>query len=403
MAYAEKRGKGEYPWRVKYKKPDGSEGSASGFRTRKDALDYGREQEADIRRGRWRNPGQSSMTLDEYWAKWYPLQAPGWADSTQDLKRSFYRNHIGPRWGTMPLDEIDPMDIKEFELELRTRGLGATADGSMLLLRTILADAVADQRLDLSPVAPKRRGGGRPLGPAPRKGIVTTLDRVEAICERLKPADALMVLTAVFTGLRWGEVSGMRRSFLHLTPAAEGKPASGYYAVDPDVGAVKTRRGRKFGTTKTYQGREVELPPFLVELLLAHVAGLPDGQDLLFATKTNRPLDPSTFNDRWWRPACDGRPAVEKRKGRKATEAWEPIEPGLWFHDLRRTHKTWLADDGIEKAARDERLGHSPQGMDGIYIQATPAMRAKILKGLQRRWEKLHPPQKRSPNRLPSS
>lgn len=400
MAYAEKRGKGEFPWRTKFKQPDGTEGSASGFRTRQDALNHGREQEADIRRNRWRDPSQGSMTLHEYWTKWYPLQAPRWADATQDVKRSFYTNHLQPKWGTTSLADIDPLDVKGFELELRAKVPGAT-DGIMLLLRTILADAVADQRLDVSPIAPKRRGRGRPTGPAPRKGIVTTLEKIEAIRERLKPAEGLLVLVAVFTGMRWGEVSGLRRSFLHLTPAAAGRAASGYYVIDPDIGAVKARRRREFGTTKTYLGRIVELPPFLVEMLLDHIATIPAGQDCLFATRTGKPLDSPSFNDRWWRPACDGRAAVEKRRGRRATEAWEPIESGLWFHDLRRTHKTWLADDGIEKAARDERLGHITEGMDGIYIQATAAMRAKVLKCLQRRWEKLHPPVKRSPKRPP--
>lgn len=401
MAYAEKRGKGEYPWRVKFKKPDGTEGSASGFRTRKDALEHGREQEVDIRRKRWRDPNQKSMTLDQYWELWYPLQAPRWSDATQDGKRGLYRNHVGPRWGSTPMDEIDPIDIKRLEVELQMAGHTSTATGVMILLRTMLADAVSDQRLDVSPITPRRRGGGKTVGPAPRKGIVTTLERIEAICERLRPADRLMVLVAAFTGFRWGEVSGMRRSFLHLSPAAGGKPASGFYVLDPDVGSVKSRRRRAFGTTKTYSGRTVELPPFLVELLLEWVGTLPAGQDLLFATKTGRPLDASHFNDRWWRPACDGRPAVPARQGRKATPGWEPIEYGLWFHDLRRTHKTWLAEDGIEKAARDERLGHVSEGMDGVYIQATAAMRAKVLRTLQRRWEREHPAN-RSPKRLPT-
>lgn len=34
MAYAEKRGKGPAPWRVKYKLPNGTETSESGFETK---------------------------------------------------------------------------------------------------------------------------------------------------------------------------------------------------------------------------------------------------------------------------------------------------------------------------------------------------------------------------------
>jgi hypothetical protein len=38
MAYAEKRGKGPQPWRVKYKLPSGTETSESGFETKAAAL-----------------------------------------------------------------------------------------------------------------------------------------------------------------------------------------------------------------------------------------------------------------------------------------------------------------------------------------------------------------------------
>lgn len=38
MAYAEKRGKGKRPWRVKYKLPSGTDASESGFETKSGAL-----------------------------------------------------------------------------------------------------------------------------------------------------------------------------------------------------------------------------------------------------------------------------------------------------------------------------------------------------------------------------
>ncbi|MGW8436120.1 hypothetical protein ACWGKS_13280 [Nocardiopsis sp. NPDC055879] len=53
MAYAESRGK---TWRVKYKKPNGSWASESGFETKKAALAWGRDQETDIRRSTWIDP-----------------------------------------------------------------------------------------------------------------------------------------------------------------------------------------------------------------------------------------------------------------------------------------------------------------------------------------------------------
>src|SRR5437899_2606866 len=56
MAYAEKRGKGPAPWRVKYRLPSGQETSESGFETKAAALAWGRDQEARIREGRWADP-----------------------------------------------------------------------------------------------------------------------------------------------------------------------------------------------------------------------------------------------------------------------------------------------------------------------------------------------------------
>jgi hypothetical protein len=41
VAYAEKRGKGRQPWRVKYKLPDGTETSESAFETKAAALAWG--------------------------------------------------------------------------------------------------------------------------------------------------------------------------------------------------------------------------------------------------------------------------------------------------------------------------------------------------------------------------
>ncbi len=43
MAYAEKRGKGQAPWRVKYRLPSGQETSESGFETKAAALAWGRD------------------------------------------------------------------------------------------------------------------------------------------------------------------------------------------------------------------------------------------------------------------------------------------------------------------------------------------------------------------------
>jgi integrase len=393
MAYGEKRGKSEYPWRVKYLKPDGNEGSKSGFRTKKAAEDWGNEQEADIRRGTWLDPERGAITLDAYHAKWMPAQ--DLSDSTVDRYDSYYRTHLSPKWGAVALRDIDPLDVAAFEKHLRAARASATADGVMMVLRMMMADAVYEKRLAASPVQPRRRRGKR-TAPTARKGVATTLEALDAIRARLPAPEALMALCAAFTGMRWGEVIGLRRSFLMLIPADGDVPASGWYDIDEKIGAVHEDKGgrRDFGPPKNRRGRTVELPSFLVALLLAHLETIPAKRDLLFVDGANNPHRRSNFDRRLWRPACDGWPVRETSRGHPGREAAPPIVQGLHFHDLRHTQETWLTEDGIPRIARDERLGHATPGMEGVYGHVTPAMRAEVLACLARRWERPRVPLK---------
>jgi hypothetical protein len=72
MAYAEKRGKGPNPWRVKYKLPDGQYTSESGFETKQAALEFGRDEEAKIRGGTWTDQKAGLITLSEWIKLWMP-------------------------------------------------------------------------------------------------------------------------------------------------------------------------------------------------------------------------------------------------------------------------------------------------------------------------------------------
>lgn len=385
MAYAEERGKGEYPWRVRFQLPDGTYDSASGFRTKKAALQHGRDQEANIRQGRWKDPRLGEITLDEYYALWLPAQ--DLAVSTTDYYNSHHRVHLSPRFGTTPLRAIDPLAVAAFEKDLRARRSTSTADGVMVLLRMLMADAVYEGRIATSPVQPKRRRGKRKASTA-RRGVAVTLETVEAIRARLPAPEALMVLAAAFTGMRWGEVIGLRRSYLMLVPAEPGRAASGWYDIDANDGAVHEDRtgARTFGPPKTRTGRTVELPAFLVEQLLAYIAAMPN-RDLLFVDRENQPHRRSNFGRRLWRPACDGWPERKPSRNHPGRAAAPPVFEGLHFHDLRHTQETWLSEDRITKVARDERLGHVTPGMEGTYSHTTPTMRTEILAVLQQRWE----------------
>ena len=97
MAYAEKRGRGRQPWRVKYKLPSGVETSESGFETKAAALAWGRDQEARIREGRWTDPDAGKITVSEWIDRWLAMQDVG--ISTVETREYLIRRFIRPAWG----------------------------------------------------------------------------------------------------------------------------------------------------------------------------------------------------------------------------------------------------------------------------------------------------------------
>lgn len=394
MAYAEKR-PGAKTWRSRYQRPDGTWGSEPGFPTRRAAERYGDDQEAAIRAGTWVDPKLGETKFADWWETWFPAQRLR-RNSVKAYGQQ-YRKRIGPRWGAVPLAHIRGVDIQKWLKTLREdEGLSAsTLNIITSALRGALEGAVFNQLIGRSPMPPK---GQRDTEATPeRAGQVVPLDAVARILANLRSdADRLMVLIALFTGMRWSEVAGMRTTDLHLTPAGDGVRASGYYRIDPQRGAL--HRGEHdrptFGAPKSgsasvlapglKRGRIIDLPPFLVLMLLAYLATLPATKDdLLFPNTRGGPRRYETWNRDHWRPACDGRAASVSPTGRSVREALAPAYPGMWFHDLKHTCKGIMNDLRIHSAMQDYRLGHTSPGAPGVYSHPTPAMRAELVDALQ--------------------
>ena len=104
MGYAEKRGKGPAPWRVKYKLPGGTEISESGFETKAAALIWGRDQEARIREGRWTDPNAGKIRVSAWIDRWMTLQDVGL--STVENREYLIRRFIRPSFGTSELGSL---------------------------------------------------------------------------------------------------------------------------------------------------------------------------------------------------------------------------------------------------------------------------------------------------------
>lgn len=140
---------------------------------------------------------------------------------------------------------------------------------------------------------------------------------------------------------QWGEVTGLQRDHVDLR--------RGVITIDPDYGALheSAAHGLWLGPPKTpASARTITLPPFLIELLREHLATTDN--PFVFTTRTGRPIRRSTFDRRVFRPAADS----------DARRRLPAVRPGLTFHGLRHSHKTWLIADHIPEIAQAHRLGH---------------------------------------------
>lgn len=142
----------------------------------------------------------------------------------------------------------------------------------------------------------------------------------------------VLVLTAAYTGLRWGEVAALKReSVNHLL----AKTVTVTQTLSEVGGHVA------FGPPKTAAARRtVSLPGFLRDELSRHM-NAQDG-DLIFAGTEGGPLRRTNFRRRDWLPA------VRRSVG-------EPLR----FHDLRHTHVALLIEQDEHPKVIADRLGHT--------------------------------------------
>lgn len=185
------------------------------------------------------------------------------------------------------------------------------------------------------------------------------------------PSASLLVITAAWTGCRWGELAGLQRDHVNLRRRT--------ITIDPDTGALHESQHRLWlGPPKTLaSARTITLPRFLIGLLQMHLTATTG--NFVFTSPLGHPLRRSDFLRRVLRPAVDGDP-------HKGTE---PIRPGLTFHGLRHSHKTWLIADGIPEIAQAQRLGHHlPNRLVETYSHVAPEIEHRVIRRLEHRWQR---------------
>lgn len=377
MAWVEQSG--QRSWRVRYRRDDDTIGAVNGFPTKTAATDHAQTMESDQREGRFLDPAAGKITLRAWTEDW--LAALDVAIRTEDFYRSLLRSHILPRWGDHGLVDISGIKAAAWAKELRGRGYSPTTVASVMkLLSLLLADAADERLIAANPIRARRRGRRRAerrterVWATPAEALAVADNA--ALLPAAGPAAAVLIVTAAWTGARWGELAGLQRHNTHLK--------DGVVVIDPHVGALhESSRGIELGPPKTAESaRTISLPEFLIVMLRRHLAD--HDHRFVFVSPHGEPHRRSNFGRRALRPAVDGtghlaRPPVEL----------DPVKPGLTFHGLRHSHKTWMIADGVPEVAQARRLGHIlGDRIQETYSHVAAEVEHRLLDGLQERWDK---------------
>jgi hypothetical protein len=194
MAWVEKRGT---LFRVRYRMPDGSVATDSSHPTRTAAKARADDIETDQRRDVFINPDDGKITLAEWVELW--TQAHDVGAATWERYRSHLDIHILPRFGDTPLNAITRMAVKAWVKDLNRRRAPATVASILSLLSMLLGEAVEERRIPLNPC--RRLRGTAPHRP---ERPWATAEQVTAIAARVTTPNQALIITAAYTGMRWG-------------------------------------------------------------------------------------------------------------------------------------------------------------------------------------------------------
>jgi integrase len=338
-------------YQVRYLDPNGRP-RAKTFRRKVDASRFARSVETDKARGDWLDPRLARVTFGQYVAEWRPSTA-NLKPTTRAGYESLLNVHILPVFGSTPLGKITPKDVRAFIGDIESRLSPARVRQAYRLLSMILKSAVESDYISKSPCI----GVKLPRG-MKREMHYLDAEDVRRLAEAVGPKHETLVLLLAYGGLRWGEAVALRRGRCNLLRRN----------IEIMESASEADGQLHFGTTKTYEGRSIPLPAFLVEKLARHLEGVPNDPDaLVFTTKRGQPLRGPNWRQRVWFPALN-----------------QAGLPTIRIHDLRHTCAALLISQGHSPKSIQAHLGHSSITVTlDTYGHLHPEEREKIAAGLE--------------------
>jgi integrase len=335
-------------YRVRYRKPDGTQTDKRGFKRKIDATNWAAEHVTVAKaKGLFVDPSLGRATVGSL--------APAWlAKKKLSVKPSYYddleaacRNYVIHDWGTVPVDAVARDDVQRWVTRIsngtkaKDEAKSIPAKSASVVLRAhgilagILDDAVSDRRIGANPA----RGVELPRKAVKRHAYLSAgqLDAVAQAAGWRRD----MVLALGLCGMRLGELVPLRVGDVDLERRRIWIGVSA-----PMVHGMVTP-----GDTKTHESRSIMFPAALDAVMRSRCEGR--AKEALLFEAPGRPgeymkeFGAASSGDGWLVTAL-------KRAG---------VKEHLTLHDLRHTAASLMVRAGANVKAVQRQLGHKSAAM----------------------------------------
>ena len=152
---------------------------------------------------------QSAQSFKQYTDDIYDVfLKPRWKTTTEETNRFLLDKHILPFFGTMPLCSITTVTVQDFFQKKKHLSKSYTKQ-MLIIMHEIFENAVEDGKLEKDPTASKRIT--LPEKATKREALTAAqFGDVVAHINDLQPDDALLIALLCFTGMRRGEILGLK-------------------------------------------------------------------------------------------------------------------------------------------------------------------------------------------------
>jgi integrase len=354
-------------WQAEVRLPSGSR------TTRSDPLkrvvrDWANDLEAAVARGEWRDPRAARIRWEDWRDQWSAARVVEEATARSD--KGVLRKHLTPQWAGWRLGAITRIEVQGWVKRMQAAGEGPHAiRRAHNTLAKMLGDAVREGLIAENPCR------DIDLPATPRKAPAWfTPEQVAAIADQLPPRHAAATHLMAWTGLRWGEVAGLRIMDVHFLrrriQVVGSSTQLGTWKEHPK--SAKSRR-------------EVPVPAWVLELLAPIAAGRPPTERLFLTERPykgeHRPWSGANWLVAW------------KQAIGKAQAAHPELDiPNHPVHALRHSCASWQVQAGTPLYKVQALLGHESSATTARYSHLEPGAHESV----EQAWAKLRGGQKKT-------